>query len=306
MTCSSALRIVLALGLIIMPAAAIAAESWFSNYGSIVNTRHNLTQRPPGGEANGVLMDNYRNDYQEVCVYCHTPHGANASAPAPLWNRHMPATTYTTYDKLGSGSLTQTVYQPGAASLPCLSCHDGQQAVDAVLNMPGSGSYNTTPDDAFLSTWKNASGLSGGHLGLNANVQYPTSVSCLTCHTPAVDGNILTGRTDFTVFALGTDLRNDHPIGVTFPTKNGNGTDWKTPGGSKAVGALVTRFFDEDGDGHMDKDDVRLYDTGNGAAVECASCHDPHGVPGPDGTFNKTFLRKNNAQSGVCLTCHAK
>lgn len=306
----------LVLAVLISP--AVGADTWFTNQGSVLNTRHNLTQRPPVGESYGELMDNYRNDYAEVCVYCHTPHGANASVAAPLWNRNLPATTYTTYDKLGTGSLTQASYQPGAASLPCLSCHDGQQAVDAVINMPGSGSYSATPDNAFLNTWDNPrSSLGGAHLSLDANIawgpsgfagiEFPTKVSCLTCHSPAVEGKTLSGaEPDFTLVALGTDLRNDHPVGVLFPTVTGNGTDWKTPTGSKTVGLLVTRFFDEDGDTHMDKDDVRLYDNGNGAAVECGSCHDPHGVPGPGGTFNATFLRKSNGHSGVCLTCHSK
>lgn len=33
--------------------------------------------------------------------------------------------------------------------------------------------------------------------------------------------------------------------------------------------------------------------------VECSSCHDPH-------TSNKLFLRVNNEQSRLCLTCHDK
>ncbi|HMX15909.1 MAG TPA: hypothetical protein PKD29_03595, partial [Rhodocyclaceae bacterium] len=45
----------------------------FSNIGTIGNTRHNLTQRQSsGGGPNGSSMDQYRNDYQEICVYCHT------------------------------------------------------------------------------------------------------------------------------------------------------------------------------------------------------------------------------------------
>ncbi|MBI3593131.1 MAG: hypothetical protein HY099_06610 [Nitrospirae bacterium] len=34
--------------------------------------------------------------------------------------------------------------------------------------------------------------------------------------------------------------------------------------------------------------------------VECPSCHDPH-----DPSRN-TFLRKSNAGSALCLTCHIK
>lgn len=270
----------------------------FSNVGSILNTRHNLTQSTLAGNFGGKgMMSPYRNDYGEVCVYCHTPHGANVNVAAPLWNRATPATSYTTYDKLGT-NMTQTVYQPGGASLPCLSCHDGQQAVDAIINMPGSGRYNPTPGNTptDLSTrWPNGS---FSHAGLKGD-----GTGCMSCHSPANSG---TPAVDFTAFAIGTDLRNDHPVGVTFPATTGSGTDWNTPNGVKMVGALTTKFFDENGNGRLDKNEIRVYDTGNGPSVECGSCHDPHGVPGGGGKFNATFLRKSNTQSGVCLTCHAK
>jgi hypothetical protein len=110
----------------------------FTNRDSIYNTRHNLTMRDPAGTAllRADKMEGSRNDYGEICVYCHTPHGADASAPVPLWNRSLPSsTTYITYDKLNTTTLTQTVTQPGAASLPCLfeygkhSVHDLPQQV---------------------------------------------------------------------------------------------------------------------------------------------------------------------------------
>ncbi len=265
----------------------------FSNQGTIGNTRHNLTQRQTaGGGPAGATMDSFRNDYMEVCVYCHTPHGANTTAGAPLWNRAIIATTYTVYS---SNSLTQTPSQPGAASLVCLSCHDGQQAVDAIMNMPGSGRYQANPDAGFLNSWNNSRGPDATiHIGLN-----PTpALGCLTCHSPS-GGIPGTGATDFRVAAIGTDLRDDHPVGVNFPTTNGTGTDWKSPNSNGAG----TKFFDEDADGRIDKGEIRLY--GANATVECGSCHDPHGVT--NGTsFNATFLRKSNSGSAVCLTCHSK
>lgn len=278
---------------------ALAAEypTQFSNQDSITNTRHNMTQSSVAGLAGAMVT--VRNNYGEVCVYCHTPHGANTAAAAPLWNRTLPVTTvYTTYDKLNTSSLTQTVYQPGAASLPCLSCHDGSQAIDAIINMPGAGQYFATPDPTKWVVWSAATGQT-------KSTQHRTLIQCMACHTDNTGSEV---ATDFTAFVIGTDLRNDHPIGVTFPTSSGVGTDWNTPGGTKAVSALTNKFFDETPNGRMDKNEIRLYDSGNGASVECASCHDPHGVPsGAAGsTFNPTFLRKTNVASAVCLTCHAK
>ncbi|MDP2369627.1 cytochrome c3 family protein [Rhodoferax sp.] len=294
---------------LVMPLALAGPDrpTEFTNQGGITNTRHNMTQRSATGtdllagapnSGGAGIMDSSRNNYGEVCVYCHTPHGANTNAAAPLWNRTLPTSTvYQTYNTLNTSSLTQTVSQPGAASLPCLSCHDGQQAVDAIINMPGSGRYKAVPDTAFLNTWPSPS---GSHDGLN-------NVGCLACHNPSAPGFAVTAG-DFTIFAIGTDLRNDHPVGVNYPTASGASTDWKAPSGSVTRGSVVTTFFDENSNSRMDKGDIRLYGTGSDSRVECASCHDPHGVPsgGAGSTFLPTFLRKTNTGSAVCLTCHNK
>jgi mono/diheme cytochrome c family protein len=285
----------------------VLAATAFSNVGGISNTRHNMTQRPASGGI-GDIMDAYRNDYGQVCVYCHTPHVANATIAAPLWNRAIKATTYTTYDTLNTSTLTQEVYQPGAASLMCLSCHDGQQAVDAIMNMPGSGRYSSTPNEAFLNSWgpNPVTGITPGHADLSEDGSL-SGTSCVICHQP--DGpHILAGRSDFQFAAIGTDLRNEHPIGVRFPATNGSGTDWKTPNASVTRGGTTATFFDENENGRLDKAEIRMYDTGNGPLVECASCHDPHGVPsgGVGSVFNPTFLRKTINNSVVCQTCHTK
>lgn len=266
----------------------------FSNQGGIRFTRHNLTQNVAG--LNSMAMEAYRNNYGEVCVYCHTPHGANSTAQAPLWNRTPSSATYTTYDQLGTVTLTGSVVGPGPNSLTCLSCHDGTISVDSIINMPGSGGYNpaqaTGQQSAWLSTWRNASGSTSGHMKLNAT-------GCLACHSSGAS-EVGAGATDFTVFAIGTDLKNDHPIGVEF----GAAADLKPFDRSNARIA----FWDSDGSTRPDSDEVRLYNSGEGFRVECASCHDPHGVPsgGAGSPIIRSFLRKDNAESALCLSCHIK
>lgn len=275
----------------------------FDNRNSIANTRHNLTQRQASGGPSGALMDPSRNDYAEVCVYCHTPHGANTNVALPLWNRTITATTYTTYAALGTSSLTQPVSQPGPNSLSCLSCHDGQVGVDSVINMPGSGGYlaaqATSQNNGFLNAWTNPRGPDATfHAGLNP----VPAQGCLSCHSAGA-GIPGAGATDFSVFVIGTDLRNDHPVGVTYPT-TGPGIDFNAPGATRPN----VRWFDTNGNGRPDTREVRLYDSGEGYEVECASCHDPHGVPsgGPGSQFNPSFLRLANTGSALCLTCHVK
>jgi len=270
---------------------------------NISNSRHNLTQSFLG--ANAAIMNTGRNDYGEVCVYCHTPHGANTALAAPIWNRTFKGNTYKTYNELGTATLTQPVGQPGVNSLTCLSCHDGTTAIDSIINMPGSGRYQksqeTTVDANFLNSWNPAT---QGHMTLgNPNV------GCMVCHQSGGVGDTFPLAADLTIVYIGTDLTNDHAVGIRFPLDAFavDNPDFNVP---VKVGNLA--FFDSDGNGRMDPKNVRLYQTGGVQRVECASCHDPHGVPsnGPGTVFNPTFLRVANnapgAPSALCLTCHTK
>ena len=323
--------------LLLTNAGSALADGWdpysqASEIGSIAQTRHNLTQSYNPG-ARGIMAF-ARNDYGEVCIYCHTPHGGNKQINAPLWNRTINSGTYTTYDK--PTTLMRPISQPGPNSLTCLSCHDGTIAIDSILNMPGSGlsptgganSETDTQNDLFLNNWQNnKAGLPAAvnnHFKLGPS---PTFGYCTLCHNnPNITSSSMM---DFTVFAIGEDLRDDHPVGVLFPDTFGPGIDFNEP--TDTIPGKMS-FFDLDGDNHADSNEVRLYDSGDGPEVECASCHDPHGVEsgGPGSRFNPSFLRVNNGislntalpdqiaataavegivsagGSALCLTCHAK
>ena len=300
------------------------ADGWnpFSrapNRDSISNTRHNLTLSynvDAGGAGNA--MDLFRNQYVEVCVYCHTPHGANSQVDAPLWNRTINTGEYQIYDK--PRTLNRPIGQPGPNSLTCLSCHDGTISIDSIINMPGSGFYNraqeTAMDSTFLDQWGNSGRT--GPVGLHYRMGPSQDAGfCTLCHN---NDNSQTSMSDFTVFVIGTDLRNDHPIGIQYPEGpygKDIGVDFFEPykGFSNASGADMW-FHDSNGNTYPDKDEPRMYNTGENYEVECASCHDPHGVPinGPGTDFIPSFLRVSNGNantgegnpSGLCLTCHIK
>lgn len=307
------LGLVIPLSLMLFPVVVLANDggwdstSQASNTDSIANTRHNLTVSYSTFQE---TMNIARNDYDRVCVYCHTPHGASTEATmkdAPLWNRTNGQNTYTVFTDplVGRGMLSgQDATQPGVSSLTCLSCHDGTVAIDSIINMPGSGwtpneSYTGSTDnetgfgnDAFLDSWTNPTGG-------DTNIHGTLAECSDACHNA---GNIFV-KPDFGVFVIGTDLTNDHPIGIVMPDAVLYGFNEPTViDGNKW-------FFDDDGDERADRNEIRLYNTGGGFEVECASCHDPHGVivgGGDLGPIIPSFLRVANHASTVCLTCHIK
>ena len=257
----------------------------------IANTKHNL------GSTSGAT-NNRATNVQDLCVFCHTPHGSDTSASVPLWNRALdgtPGTTYTTYDQLGTSTLDCQVLAVGSVSLACLSCHDGTQALDSVINAPGSGGF--TAGGARIAN----SGLQGGTVD-------------------AATGRLQAG----VITNLGTDLQDDHPVGIQYGGFTPTGAtaqidaDFVVPATATRTLAdgTTTNIWWVDTDGVADgqggtlggtaareKQDMQLYTRLNGAAeqpfVECASCHDPH-------IDRTTFLRIDNTGSAVCLACHTK
>ncbi len=277
-------------------------DTGFSNQGGITNTRHNMTFSSLNNGNGTTAMDTYLNAYEEVCVYCHTPHGANDAIAAPLWNRTYNNPTYELYAALGTSSLDGAQSYPGVNSLMCLSCHDGTLPIDSIVNMPGSNRISSTQktsvDKAFLDSWENAGSQVAQHRAFAIDGSVPPAAACTKCH----DG---IDRADFKMAVIGTDLRDEHPVGVQLPLAQ-LGEEFIAPDG--APGGM--RFYDLNEDGRAQTNEIRYYDTGggDGPEVECASCHDPHGVwtDAARTDYAGNFLRVKNEGSAVCLACHIK
>jgi len=263
---------------------------------SIVQTKHNLSS------AGLTTQVNSFSGTTEVCVFCHTPHGSDTAAAVPLWNRQLNhGQTYQTYDTLGTSSLNGGVLPVGSVSIACLSCHDGTQAMNLMLNQPGGG-------------WGNTGAMTNG--GSNGN-----QTAALAAGTWTGCDNLGASCDATDIVWIGTDLRNDHPVGVEYcggGVAGGGGStvtgacknpDFKMPV-SKTVNGNQVFWVDTAAGttGVREKTDIQLYTrdftTVGGTpvepSVECASCHDPHTAAQP------TFLRVSNDQSGVCLSCHVK
>lgn len=257
----------------------------------IANTKHNLS-------ASGVGENKVTVGTDELCVFCHTPHAADTSAPVPLWNKALPSGAgYSTYATLNSSTIDGSILNVGSISLACLSCHDGTQAMDNIINAPGSGGYDVTGGGA--------TGLNWTWTGLRVDA----------------DGKLI-NATD-TLAMLGTDLSNDHPIGIQYC---GGGPQTSAPAGacvdkdffapaSATINSNLVWWVDTAGGaaGTREKSDMVLYTRdfggaiGNAPSVECGSCHDPHVEQGTGSPASgQTFLRIANTGSAVCLACHNK
>lgn len=89
----------------------------------------------------------------EVCVFCHTPHGASKGVPglanAPLWNRTNSNPIGYNYSMYSSQTFSTGISPtPTGISMMCMSCHDGVTsiAVNVLMNAPGSGNPTVTPN----------------------------------------------------------------------------------------------------------------------------------------------------------------
>jgi predicted CXXCH cytochrome family protein len=194
---------------------------------------------------------------------------------------------------------------PALSSQVCLFCHTPHHANSGLsdINAP---LWNRAIDRTKIFTTYSSPTM----VGSPGNPNLTVSVLCLGCHdgthAPATTNGISIddkhglinfpsfgspqqfnsnctschpGGTGFSypTMRLGPNLSNDHPIAVNYPT--GLGSRFKTPP-----------------DAQRGWSDARLY---NGK-VECQSCHQVHDPSIPP------FLRKSNAGSALCLTCHVK
>lgn len=130
---------------------------------------------------------------------------------------------------------------------------------------------------------------------LDATIGQPSGVSklCLSCHDGTVALDAFGGAAGSNMISgsglIGTDLSNDHPISFTYNTALAT-TD----------GGLHDPATTDSGLGNQIDDDL-LFGTGASKTMECSSCHDVHNSAAIAG-----LLRKSNAASALCLTCHDK
>lgn len=237
----------------------------------IANTKHNLSVTGTGA-VTATTED-------QVCVFCHTPHGATNFPGSPLWNRQLSNQTYTVYtsSSLDAEDIMGQLDQPGGSSKLCLSCHDGTLAIGTVNVLGGQQNVNVD--------------LTGTD----------------------IDGSMPPGQGIQTGFTrdLGTNLMNDHPISLTYDTNLANtDTELLDPVAAAHIGVRAPGF--------KPIVPLEATGAGGAAQMQCATCHDPH-MRDSDPAVVSKFLRLNRFQQSVpvggtfdpdadivCLACHDK
>ncbi|MEW6365869.1 MAG: cytochrome c3 family protein [Acidobacteriota bacterium] len=242
--------------LTVAAALLLAAATGFAQ-ATIATGPHDLS-------AGSALRNGNASINGQTCVFCHTPHGANLNSTAPLWNRNNVTSTYQVYSSSTMDAAAPSSAQiAGSVSGACMSCHDGSIAVDVLVNLNGAA---FGPAVAF--TVQGAAKATYGNVAPGSN-------------------NLMTGG----IPAMGTDLRNDHPITIIYQTAR-----LATPTEFVTETQVGSKIYVASGTG-----DLPLYGAAAASAtVECGSCHNPHN------NTQGSFLRKSNATSAICTTCHIK
>lgn len=179
----------------------------------------------------------------EVCIFCHTPHGATVTdgvgSSVPLWNKNLNRTAaFTMYGATSDTFNGKNYYdpvdnKPTGMTLLCLSCHDGVSTINGVLN------YSQDANPIVMSGYDQI-----------GDGSYP----------PWRDPNI------------GRDLSNDHPVSFQYndalvaadTASRGNVVGLNPPGSVTYPGNTTAKLV--------------LYNT----KIECPTCHDPHEWGDPD------------------------
>ena len=169
----------LTLALVLLGAGAALAQ--------VANSKHDFSV----SSANGVWASPTET---RICVFCHAP--ARATTQHGLWNRNNPVGNFILYS---SPTLNAAVGQPGAASLKCLACHDGTQAIDAFGSGAGGDSNVNDLSDDHPFSFIYDSALAAADHGLHDPLAVPALrvggalplynrtatggvVECATCH----------------------------------------------------------------------------------------------------------------------------
>jgi predicted CXXCH cytochrome family protein len=176
-----------------------------------------------------------------------------------------------------SGNTNRGSYG-GNSNQTCVFCHTPHAATSNTVPL-WNRAFTTSSFTMYSSSTLN---------GTITTQPGQTSIACLSCHDGTIAVSAWGGNTGTDVVTgstnLGTNLGNDHPVGLNtsnYPTADPDITapsTWNLPlFGTVASPSAQTQ-------------------------LECATCHEPHNR----GAVANDFLRVTMSQSALCVRCHTK
>jgi hypothetical protein len=169
--------------LVLAALAALVSTSAFAATGTISNSKHDLSKYAS-------------NTQQQLCVWCHTPHGGGTQAP--LWNRGT-ATAVAVYT---SSTLNATpVFATGDAQL-CLTCHDGNMS-DSLTNLGGAATAPIFAAGTYTSAFTSVANL--GTLTNDHPVGFTYDATLVTADGALVAAATVQGYTGANQILFGTN-----------------------------------------------------------------------------------------------------
>lgn len=146
----------------------------------------------------------------------------------------------------------------------------------------------------FVATLLNVFILGCAQMGYARN-SYAQNVDCRSCHVQGA------AAADFG--AIYADPKSHHPVDIVYPGGLTANANFNQPNGQNAG----TTFFDTNGNGQPDGNEVQLFGATGSATITCATCHKEHGTvpPTPD-TSADAYLRVSLTGSALCSICHSQ
>ena len=91
-------------------------------------------------------------------------------------------------------------------------------------------------------------------------------------------------------------LVGHHPVRIAYPARS----DYRQPGLSQ--GGI--RFFDRNGNGKVDADEIQIFRIRGEWVIDCASCHVEHGLTATVADHPTDYVRSAGGATHLCITCH--
>ena len=272
--------------------AAVAAASTLSFAGGPARTGvngslHDMNLYNAPGNAHGGLQD----QYNRVCVFCHTPHNATVDDggmnPLPLWGNDITTKSQDPYQwatPANADALGTPADQLIGPSRLCMTCHDGTLALDAHT------SNGTLNNGNFKLTGSRAIGSDDSLLIKT----HPIGFDYVVAKTKRNNQTTTVGGVTST-YAI-QEIVDE---GEGFATKI---TASPTQGTYNSVERKGTRSIAS-----------VLYSGPNGGKImTCATCHEVHNKENVTqdvaikGATPNYFLYAKESESLICLSCHVK